>query len=242
MYPRPSPLFSVVAIVALGGCGDWPLYANLPDDTLDAAPAGTDPSDAIPYTWSDAVQESEATNDTPFAPTDIDLEDGWLVYGNLSDIGWDPAVVTTHLATCGTDLPQTTEYPPLSQGDYTGDEDWLSLNPLLDGQLCVRVEMTLPTDQPDFAYDMLGYTLDDCDNPIALLKDDTGTGLGLAQYTAEADWSTDVSAGTPLSILLAGFVAAASSETEVPWRLGIALIPSPANGGSGICPSLPEAQ
>lgn len=241
-WTRALPRAGLLALLglSLGGCEGWPLYAHVPDERITAAPAGTDPSDAIAYTWTNLDRETDPGNDTPPEPAELGVEEGWVLFGSLSDIGWDPTLVTTHTAICGLDV-QETEYPPISQGDYTGDLDWLSLVPTADAQLCVRIEVELPEEVPDLQYDLLAYTLDECDNPVSLLRDETGIGLGLTQYASESTWNTDVTAGTPLSLLLAAFVAASSAEVEVPWRLGVALVPSPDGDGSGICPSLPEA-
>lgn len=235
---RARPL---IFLPLLAACGEWPRYAHLPQDDIEGYPPGTDPSDAVQVDWADAEREGDPGNDTPPALVSIESGAGRLYYGSLDGSGWDSTLEIDHTVTCGEEIG-TSEFPPVEQGDYTGDVDWVSVAPAAEGVLCARLELTLDDSLPEgFAYDMLLYNLDACNNPLTMYLNDDGQALGEALYEDEAGWSTTVTAGAPLGISLAGFIPNEVVTQQLAWRLGVALVPI-APSGDTLCPSLPEAQ
>lgn len=234
------PSFLLLASLSAVGCADWPTYAHLPADPIQAAPAGTDPSKAVDFPWTAAQREADPGNETPPALVTLNQGEGVVIFGALSGVGWDPTVVVDHTATCD-DVVSESEFPPLDQGAYTGDLDWFGLLAGEGGLLCAVLEIDLPEDTEVVSYDMLAYDLDECSNPISGVDDDAGSPLGLGLYQESASWQVEVAAGDRLGVLLAGFIPAETLDVEIPWRLGLAILPTEAEGGSGVCPALPEA-
>ena len=224
----------------LSACAEWPRYANLPDDNIEGFPAGTDPADAVDVDWSAAEREADPGNETPPEAAALDLGAGRLFYGSLDSAGWDSTVEVDHQVTCGDQLA-TSEYPPIEQGVYTGDVDWVSVAPSADGVLCAVLDLSLDDSLPaGFAYDLLLYDLDTCGNPLTLHVNSDGKPIGEALYQDQEGWSDDVTGGTALGVVLAGFIPGEIVTQQLAWRLGVALVPANAEGDT-LCPSLPEA-
>lgn len=231
---------SILFLGLLSACAEWPRYSHVPQDDIKGYPPGTDPSDAVDVEWAAPEHETDPGNDTPGAVASLGLSAGRVYYGSLDGSGWDSTLEVDHAITCG-DVLGTSEFPPIEQGDYTGDVDWVSVVPEAEGVLCTRLELTLDDSLPDgFAYDMLLYDLDECNNPVTLYRDDEGRPLGEALYADDEGWSVSVTAGTPLSVALAGFIPGSIVTEQLSWRLGVALVPA-APSGETLCPSLPES-
>lgn len=238
---RQPPLLLLTVTLAGPGCAEWPRHAHLPDLPAGAVEPGTDPGDAVNVAWAAPVREEDPGNEDPPEPAALALEEGLVFYGSLDGVGWDPEVMPTHEVSCD-DQTQGSEYPPLVQGVYAGDVDWVSVEPQAEGTLCATLEIELPEALGEsFAYDLLLYDLDPCGNPLTNYDNEGGDPIGLGLYTAVAGWEAEVLAEGPLAVLLAGFIAADVSDEVVPWRLGLSLLPSEEDGGAGICPNLPEA-
>ncbi len=238
---RATSFLFLTALAAAQGCETWPTHAHLPVEPLDVVPPGTDPADAVDVAWAAPVREEDPGNGTPPEALTLGLGEGLVLYGSLQGAGWDPTQTPSHEVTCDS-ATATSEYPPLAQGAYSADEDWISLSPSADGQLCVVLEVELPAELGDeLFYDMLLYELDPCMNPLSTVDDEEGEALGLGLYAASTSYGTNVTADEPLALLLAGVLAADSSDVQIPWRLGLALLESVEQGGSGVCPNLPEA-
>ena len=228
-----------MATVLIAGCSGWPLYSNLPDGDYTASPAGTDPSSAMDFNWTNIGHEDDAANELPEAPGTLNTGEGWLLYGSLDGVGWDPTIVPVRDALCGT-TAVTLAFPPLDQGDYTGDIDWNTMAAAADGVLCARAEVVFPADaSADISYDFLGYDLDACADPVTALVDGDGAQLGISQTATTTSWNVDVLAGDRVGVVLAGFVPAQTLDTSLTWRVGLALLP-PTQADDVLCPSLPE--
>lgn len=231
----------LLASLLVSGCAEWPRYANLPTDDIEGFPAGTNPADAVDIDWAAAEREADPGNETPPATASVELGAGRLFYGSLDASGWDSTVDVDHQVLCG-DQVATSDFPPIEQGTYTGDIDWVSVTPSADGVLCVALDLSLDDSLPvGFAYDLLLYDLDDCGNPLTMHVDDAGQPLGEALYQDQAGWSEDVVGGAALGVVLAGFIPGELISQQLAWRLGVSLVP-PAPDGDTLCPSLPEAQ
>ena len=113
--------------------------------------------------------------------------------------------------------------------------------PSADGVLCAVLDLSLDDSLPaGFAYDLLLYDLDTCGNPLTLHVNSDGKPLGEALYQDQEGWSDDVTGGTALGVVLAGFIPGEIVTQQLAWRLGVALVPANAEGDT-LCPSLPEA-
>lgn len=234
---RASPL---LFLALLSACAEWPRYSHLPQDDIEGYPPGTDPADAVQVEWAEPEHETDAGDDTPPALVSLALSAGRIYYGSLDGSGWDSNIEPDHTITCGEDIG-TSEFPPVEQGTYTGDVDWVSVSPEADGVLCTTLELTLDDSLPEgFAYDMLLYDLDACNNPVTLHRNDDGRALGESLYADEEGWSEDTTAGSALAIMLAGFIPGDLVTEQLAWRLGVALVPA-APSGETLCPSLPES-
>ncbi len=232
---------SLLALHLLAGCEAWPRYAHLPTEPVQGVPPGTDPADAVEVAWAAPVREQDPGNETPPEALSVGLGEGVVIYGALDGAGWDPTQLPPHEVSCE-GLTETTDYPPLSQGAYAADEDWVSLTPTADGALCVVMEIELPEELGDeLFYDMLLYDLDTCMNPTTAYADADDALLGLGLYATSADYSAEVTTGASLSVLIAGVLAAEVSDVQTPWRLGLALLEPDEAGGAVVCPNLPEA-
>lgn len=237
----PSHTLPVSALVLLAGCGSWPLYAHIPREEGGLTPVGEDASDTVEVHWTDLGAEAEPDNDSPPPPQPLSIGEGLLLTGALDTVGWDPTVETDRELLCSGET-LATEFPPVEKGTYTGDLDWLSLYLLEDGLLCATLSIDLSTDQDNvIRYDLLLYTLSACEDPLTVVLDDDGVALGEAAYASTAAWSTPAISGDRLSVLLAGYVPGETLPISLPWRLGLSVVALPAEGGSALCPSLPES-
>lgn len=261
MSPRAAFLWLKATILgsllasAIGGCSMLPDGAWLIDQDGDGYPFDVDcddgsaevypgaPSidgdglvndcDLLTQEWEDAIHEMEQSNDQP--PEPVLLADGatLLLYGEFSSLGWDPDATRDDEVTCDGST-SLTEFPPLSEGNYSGDVDWTSVRAGADGTLCATVEVAHPETVPDFGYDVIPYALDSCLNPLAAYSDDEDLPTGLSLLPGTARWAVTVEADAAVGVDLAGFVPSGVIDAEVPWRLGLALVDD-----SDACPDLP---
>ena len=197
--------------------------------------AGTPAGEAIDFDWELLGGETEATNDSPPSTWGLSVDAGVVLYGTLDSFGWDNTATPDRTAECQGALVDT-EYPPLPDGAYSGDVDWFSIEVAEAGVLCVSAELE---SAEDFSFDLLLYSLDECDQPVALYKDgEDALGFGLAGTSAAYD--TPLEAGARVGVLLAGYIPAGTVEEQIAWRLGLGLIRRPDEGGNGICPTVPD--
>jgi len=225
----PSPALSLLLALAPLGCASWPRADHLPagGDTA-ALPAGTDPGDTVPVTWQGPTDELENGDPRglplPAAVT-LSSELGVLVAGQLDGTGWIAGATPDRTGSCG-----TLGFPLTDQGSYAGDVDWLAVQVDQDGWLCGSVALS----RDGLFFDLVPYTLDDCDEPAAPLTDDQDQPLGFDQQGATVTWSAPVQQGDRVGVALAAAWPQDPSGV-VAWTVGLSLSPT------GRCPSLPAS-
>jgi len=226
---NPNTGVSLLALTVgvIGACGDWPRYKNKPSTDGTALEPGTDPAQGITLTWADPAPEIEP-NDEPGEAIEIALTEGLELDGILTGLGWDPDIEVDRISTCGEGLA----FPPDAPGSYTGDVDWIVLDPLDEGVLC----MHLQTDEIDARIDAVLYTLDVCGDPTALfVHPDTDTPIGSNRQAGASRWAISVEKARPLAIGIAGFWPD-DDEITLPWSIQLALVPAVAGATDALCP------
>jgi len=229
-HPKPlvtPALVGVITVSLLSGCGDWPRYKNKPSISSNALSPGSDPVEGLNLEWSAPSTEAEP-NDHPTDPVQLALKEGLIVDGVLAGLGWDSEKVIDRESSCG----ETLAFPPDGPGGYTGDVDWVAIEPAEDGVLCMQIM----TDELDARLDAVLYTLDSCGDPTALfINPDTETPLGSDRRAGEFNWAISVEADRPLGVAIAGFWPDAA-DIELNWTIQLALVPSTAGDADALCP------
>lgn len=226
----------ISAGAVLQGCADWPRFGNLPSESLQ--PAGTDPRELFDLSWQD-FDEVEP-NDSPveaFSFTATEEERALNVTGTLTGIGWDnnKEQVVVDNPSCSS---STGVRSPLESGDYTHDVDFFVVTIGNPATLCARlaVDETGVSDDEPFGWDLLLYPLDECLIPGDPVRFDADTVLGLTGGGAVGGWGSAVGAGT-YGVMVAGY-APYGPEVEIPYQLGVSLVPNEPDGSAGLCPLL----
>ncbi len=227
---KPAPTAIALALLmasTIAGCDGWPRYANKPSIDENALKPGADPSDNLAINWSDPQSESEP-NDQPNDALEIGIKDGKHLNGVLSGLGWDSEKMTERISECG----DTLAFPPDTPGGYTGDIDWIPLQTIDDGVLCMQLE----TDEIDARLDAVLYTMDDCGEPTALfVHPETGVPLGSNQKAGSINWAISVESDQTIGIAIAGFWPD-DIDIELDWDLSIALVPAVSGSADILCP------
>ena len=117
LQPRVRPPTVPLVLTALSACGEWPRFANLPEDTGPAWPAGSVPTDQV--LWTDAG----ALDTSPSDPAPIEAGEGWIFTGILEGSGADPGSGGGAESGCAAG-----DFPPDERGVYLGDTLWASLS------------------------------------------------------------------------------------------------------------------
>ena len=217
------------ALVATG-CADWPRYKNKPSTNSAALDPGQAPADGLTVTWSDATTEVEP-NDEPGPGATIGVGQGWNVEGTLTGLGWDSNVTVDRASECG----EARAFPPAAPGDYTGDVDWVALNPTAPGILCLDLMSEHETARLDVAL----YVLDDCNEPIGVfVHPDSDTPVGADVAAAHIRWAIPVNDTVELAVGIAGFWPD-SPDLALDWDLALALVPSFEGAADSLCPDVP---
>ena len=226
-HPVIGIALSAVALGTLGACGDWPRYKNKPSTDASALEPDADPAQGITVAWADPSPETEP-NDTPGEATEMALLEGIMVDGILTGLGWDPDIEVDRISTCGEGLA----FPPDAPGSYTGDVDWIVLDPKDEGVLCMR----LTTDEIDARLDAVLYTLDACGDPTALfVHPEDETPIGSNRQAGASRWAISVERARPLAIGIAGFWPD-DDEVDLPWSIQLALVPAVSGSADALCP------
>jgi len=211
-------------------CADWPRYQNKPSTNSAALAPDQMPADGLTVAWSETMTEEEPNNEPP-AGTPIEVGEGWRLEGALSGLGWDSNVTADRSSECG----QARAFPPAAPGDYTGDVDWIALNPTAPGILCLDLMSEHETARLDVAL----YVLDDCNEPIGVfVHPGSDTPVGTDVAAAQIRWSIPVDDTVNLAVGIAGFWPD-SPDLELEWDLTLALIPSFEGSSDSLCPDAP---
>ena len=224
--------------MCLGGvaCSPWPVFAHWPDGSAEAAAVG----DVAPeFAWTE-VPAQEDVDDVPgsVAEEALSLGHGTRTTSRFTGTGWDDSLLAdfdTLAETGGGDdsgssCHDRVDFPPVPEGDWTGDVDWRRVEVTEAGTLCSVFEAR----DDGVRADVLLYTLDKCDYPFnAVLSD--GSPLGWRVDEQVNAWSFPVeptAAYEQIGVVAAGWAPVADDVAVYDW--GIALV---AAGES--CPSLP---
>ena len=211
-------------------CADWPRYKNKPSTNAAALDPGQAPSDGLSVTWSDTMTEEEPNNEPP-AGNPIEVGEGWNIEGTLNGLGWDSNVTVNRASECG----EARAFPPAAPGNYTGDVDWLSLNPSEPGILC----MDLLSEHETARLDVALYVLDDCGEPTGVfVYPGTDSPVGTDVAAAHTRWAIPVDDSASLAVGVAGFWPD-SPELELDWDMTLALVPSFEGASDSLCPDSP---
>ena len=229
----PRPIFLVAANAALGlmvGCGEWPRYKNKPQTDDEALVPGSPPSDGIAVNWSESDGEAEP-NDSPGEAVSLSVGDGVLVTGALDGLGWDPTVSVDRTSDCDTTLA----FPPASPGVYTGDIDWIAIDPTEEGVLCFDLE----SDHDAARMDAALYLLGECGEPVGVfVYPNTSTPIGVDVAASQTQWAIGVDDTVSVAVGIAGFVPD-TPDLVVEWSASLALVPSVAGTSNSLCPEQP---
>jgi hypothetical protein len=237
--PRLPSLLAISLVAA--GCGPWPRFSDLADDT-DIVEPGEDPRDLLEIAWERATEEEllvrpgvNNRNPTNVVERSVQMLAGLEVAGTLEGIGWDSSFEPlTMSATCDGERVEVPRDPG-RPGDWTGDLDFVRFvvpadvpSPLL----CARARFA----RDDIGFDLLLYPLDACGLPGAPISAD-GQVLGADRRAPADGWSLPVSPGVSYGLLRVGFTAPEPLDSY-PYPLGLSVVPSV--GGGEVCPWLPS--
>ena len=219
--------------LAVYGCSDWPRSSNWPAANAGAAPVG---DEAPEFGWT-LVPAQDGVDDEPgsVAAEALQPGHGTRLSGAFSGTGWDPtAVVEFAIEDSGPDTGpachESSDFPPVVRGDWTGDVDWRVVSISEPGTLC----SALRARDPAVAVDVLLYMLDSCGTPFAAVRDGESP-LGWRVEGPANAWSVPVEpapANTRIAVLAAAFTPQATDEVAYDW--GLALI-----SAGDACPELP---
>ena len=229
----PHPNLVVAATAALGitaGCGEWPRYQHKPSVNDEALVPGAPASSGIAIDWMETGDEAEP-NDSPGESVSLSVGDGVLVNGTLDGLGWDPTVSVDRVSACDTTLA----FPPASPGVYTGDVDWIAIDPTEEGLLCFDLE----SDQQTARMDAALYLLGECGEPVGVfVYPDTSTPIGVDVAASHTQWAIGVDDTVAVAVGIAGFFPD-DPDLVVHWSASLALVPSIAGTASSLCPERP---
>ena len=234
---------STTALAALSfcwtGCEGWPRYAHKPSTESDALAPDTPPNEGVNIKWQDATTEEE-TADGPGAAEELALFEGMVQTGELTGLGWDVDASVPRVSACDNALA----FPPDAPGTYTGDVDWITIAPQTTGVLCLSL-MTegVPAGDEggiDTRIDAVLYTLDECNEPVALyVEDGTSNPIGTDLPTGTIQWAIGVDADEAVAVGIAGFWPD-DDTLIVPWTAHLSLVPGIAAAPNALCPEIDE--
>ena len=228
--PTLSTGLMLISLGAATSCSEWPRYKHKPSIDSNALPPEADPASGIDVTWTESVEDAEP-NDAPADGIEFHVGDGLLTEGSLDGLGWDPDAEAERSSECGEALA----FPPAAPGDYTGDVDWITIQPSEPGLLCLN----LIADHPTARLDASLYVLDDCDEPVGVfVYPETNTPIGTNLAASGAGWAVTVDETVRVAIGIAGFFPDDESLT-LDWTASIALVPSVEGAADSLCPEIP---
>lgn len=233
----PSAVLAALLVSAMG-CDGWPRYANKPSTDENALPPDAPPSSGIQVTWSAPTLEEENGSE-PGEAVELALLEGIVHTGELSGMGWDVDASVKRVSACDNALA----FPPDAPGTYTGDVDWVTVEIVETGVLC----LSLLTDAEgsdeiggSARIDAVLYSLDDCNEPTALfVEDGTSSPIGADLPVGTVEWAIGVEAGTVAAVGIAGFWPDDETLT-LPWDAHLSLVPGIAAAPSALCPEVAE--
>ena len=227
------PILVVTANAALGltvGCAEWPRYQNKPAIDDQALVPGTAPSAGITIDWVESDSEAEP-NDYPGDGVSLAVGEGVLVDGALHGLGWDPTTSMDRASDCDTTLA----FPPASPGVYTGDVDWIAIDPSEEGVLCFDLE----SDHTAARLDAALYLLGECGEPVGVfVYPDTSNPIGVDVAASHTQWAIGVDDTVSVAVGIAGFFPD-NPDLVVEWSASLALVPSVAGTANSLCPERP---
>ena len=234
---------STVALVALSfgwaGCDGWPRYAHKPSTESDALSPDAPPNEGVSIEWQDATTEEE-NGSGPGQAEDLSLFGGMVQSGELSGLGWYVDATVPRVSACENALA----FPPDAPGTYTGDVDWITVEPQETGVLCFSL-MTGPVAADDDAsqdprVDAVLYALDDCNEPVALyVEDATSNPIGTNLPTGTIEWAIGVEADAVVAVGIGGFWPD-DDTLDLPWTAHLSLVPGIDAAPSALCPEINE--
>ena len=230
-----TPRRHVVVMATAGtallvGCGEWPRYQHKPAVDDDALMPGAPPSAGIEMEWLEVDGEAEP-NDSPGEGVSLSVGDGILVSGTLEGLGWDPTIRVDRASDCDTTLA----FPPASPGVYTGDVDWIAIDPTEEGLLCFDLE----SDHESARMDAALYLLGECGEPVGVfVYPNTSTPIGVDVAASHTQWAIGVDHTVAVAIGIAGFFPD-NPDLVVNWSASLALVPSIAGTANSLCPERP---
>ena len=232
------PIVGLAALVSsASGCDEWPRYAHKPSTEADALSPEAAPSDGVEINWGEAVPEIEPNN-APIEAIELSLLDGHISTGELSGLGWNADAPVTRVSDCENVLA----FPPDAPGTYTGDVDWITIQPEDAGVLCLTLNTEpddeISTDTDDARLDAVLYTLDDCAEPIALfVQDGTDTPIGSNMPVGTVQWAIGIEADKTVAVGIAGFWPD-DDTLSLPWSAHLSLVPGIAAAPGALCPEV----
>ncbi len=224
-------IFGLAACVF--GCADWPLYQNMPSTNAKTIGPNEDPRSGLTVDWSETSEEQEP-NDLPAEAMDIQVGDGLIVEGTLSGLGWNPDASVPRVSPCGDALA----FPPSAPGTYTGDVDWITLNPTELGLLCFQLDAQDDVLDHEPRIDAVLYELDDCLEPVSVFVHPADQQpIGADQPAGKTRWAITVQANTPVGIGIAGFWPD-DVNLDWTWSAHLSMVPAVDGAGDTLCPEL----
>ena len=214
----------------LSGCDEWPRYKNKPSIDAEALEPGTDPASGVTMDWITFREDAEPNN-APTEGSQMNVGDGLVVSGSLEGLGWDPGSPAERLSECGGSLA----FPPSTPGDYTGDVDWIAIDPNENGLLC----LTMMTEHPTARIDVSLYVLDECGEAVGVFVHPNSTEpIGANLPAAHTGWAVAVDDTLSLAIGIAGFWPD-DQDLTLEWTAAVSMVPSVAGSADALCPEVP---
>lgn len=230
------PFLPVSVLLLIVGCEGWPVYAHLPEDTVERVEVGAvgPGEDTVTWIHLDAPLE-DGSDDDPrgLAAEDLAIATGNYVAGRITGSGWDPTQTEVERwEECG----DVAQFPPFDNGNYLGDADWRVIDVQAAGTLCSFLKFTQPGPQAD----VLVYPVNSCNLPTQPLVYGTGEPVGYNVAGQVNTWSYPLLAPTRLALVAAAW---APNDPTAEWNYnwGIALLPPPDAGSTEeiVCPTPP---
>ena len=223
-------MVAIISLSAATSCSEWPRYQHKPSIDSDALAPEADPASGIGINWTEVAEDPEP-NDSPANGINFDVGDGLLIEGSLEGLAWNPDADVERSSECGEALA----FPPAAPGDYTGDVDWITLEPSEPGLLC----LSLIADHPTARLDASLYVLDDCDEPVGVfVYPESNTPIGTNLAASDARWAIAVDQTVRVAIGIAGFWPD-DDLLSLDWSASIALVPSVEGAADTLCPEAP---
>lgn len=229
----------ITLIFGWTGCDGWPRHANKPSTDSNALMPDAPPSDGIRVEWRASSSDVE-TGEGPGEPENLGLLEGIVRTGELAGLGWDVDATVPRVSACDNALA----FPPDAPGTYTGDVDWITLEATETGVLCLSLLAETAEGEDagalDARIDAVLYSLDDCNEPVALyVEDGTSTPIGADLPAGTIQWGIGIEAETVVSVGIAGFWPD-DEDLALPWTAHLSLVPGINAAPSALCPEVAE--